>query len=142
MRVDPCAGVLARNAEGDLLLVQRQDDGTWGLPGGHLEPGETWEECARREFREETGTDVRLTGLFGVYSEPETQRHRTKDGHDVQFVGVVFEGACDGALVVEGNDEICAVRWFSSDELPASIFGPDRPVLEDSLRGISRPVIR
>lgn len=142
MRVDPCAGVLARNAEGDLLLVQRQDDGTWGLPGGHLEPGETWEECARREFREETGTDVRLTGLFGVYSEPETQRHRTEDGHDVQFVGVVFEGEVDSTFVHEGNDEIRAVRWFCSGELPSSIFGPDRPVLEDALRGVPRPVIR
>ncbi len=142
VRIDPCAGVVARNAQGHLLLVQRRDDRTWGLPGGHLEAGETWEGCARREFTEETGMSVRIAGLFGVYSDPDTQRHRTPDGLDVHFVGVVFEGEADGEARRAADGEIAAVRWFPPSGLPAALFGPDRPVIEDAISGAARPVIR
>lgn len=47
------AGVVARNSA--VPLVRRTDDGTWGLPGGGVEPGESWQEAARRECLEETG---------------------------------------------------------------------------------------
>ncbi len=53
-----------------LLLVQEADPeiyGLWNQPAGHLEPGETFEQCALREAREETGYDVELTGVQGVY---------------------------------------------------------------------------
>ena len=50
-----------------VLLLQRADDGTWGLPGGWVEPGESPAEAAVRETREETGLDVELAGLVDVY---------------------------------------------------------------------------
>jgi glycerol-1-phosphatase len=142
MRVDPCAGVVARNVDGFVLLVQRHDDGMWALPGGHLEPGESWEQCARREFTEETGMIVHLTGLLGVYSDPLTQRHLTHDGHEIHFVGVVFEGEVDGEPQRDADDEIREVRYFAPTELPSAVFGPDRPVLEDAVSDTPRPIIR
>lgn len=142
MRVDPCAGVVARNADGLILLIQRNEDGTWAVPGGHLEPGETWAARARREFTEESGMVVRLTGLLGVYSDPNTQRHFSPDGQDVQFVGVVFEGQVDTDPLRDADDEIRAVRYFAPHDLPPAVFGPDRPVLEDAISGTPRPVIR
>src|SRR5215831_6673615 len=56
--------------DGRLLLVQEADPaiyGLWNQPAGHLEPGETLEQCALREAREETGYDVELTGVQAIY---------------------------------------------------------------------------
>jgi len=85
---------------------------------------------------------VRLTGLLGIYSDPSTQRHRTGDGQEVHFVGVVFEGEIDGDPARDGDTEIRTVRYFAPSELPAQLFGPDRPVLEDAVSDAPRPFLR
>lgn len=54
--------------DGRILLVQRSDTGRWTLPGGVLELGERITDTALRETREETGVDILVTGLIGVYS--------------------------------------------------------------------------
>jgi len=65
------ATVLVPNAAGAVLFQRRSDFGTWGLPGGATEPGETLEETARRELREETGLNAEAFQLIGVFSGPE-----------------------------------------------------------------------
>ena len=56
-----------------------------------MSPGETLDECAVREVLEETGWRVRVTGLLGIYSDPEFQTHTYPDGNTVQFVATIFE---------------------------------------------------
>jgi len=133
-------GVLALDAEGRLLLVRRADDGSWGLPGGGVEPGESWSDAARRECREETGWLVRINGLFGAYSEPRSQKHVYPDGRGVHFFGVVL-----AAEVVEQvghpDDEVVALGFFAPKDLPEPLFAPDRPILLDFLSQRSTPVI-
>jgi 8-oxo-dGTP pyrophosphatase MutT (NUDIX family) len=60
------AGVVVRD-DGRVLVVQRRDNGRWEAPGGVLELGETFEEGVRREVAEETGVDVAVEHLTGVY---------------------------------------------------------------------------
>ncbi|HSH01990.1 MAG TPA: NUDIX domain-containing protein, partial [Anaerolineae bacterium] len=57
---------------GKVLLTQREDFEVWCMPGGHVDGGESVAEAARREVLEETGLEVRLVSLVGVYSIPET----------------------------------------------------------------------
>lgn len=134
-----CA-VLAVDAAQRILLVRRADDGTWGLPGGGVEPGETWVQAAERECREETGWQVAASGLYGIYSDPTTQTHHYSDGRRVHFFGAVFLAALV-KKVTGHDDEVLEVRLFEKDALPSPIFAPDAPVLRDFIAGRPPPVI-
>lgn len=74
--------VVLPSEEGRILLIRRASDpyeGQWALPGGFVEVGETTEDAAVREAKEETGLDVEIVKLVGVYSEPD----RDPRGHNV-----------------------------------------------------------
>ena len=119
----PTAGVAIIDDEGRILLGRRSDDGTWCLPGGRLEPGESFADCARRECLEELGFEVELDGIIAVLSNPETQIRRYPDGRIIQLVGVVFRGRL-GPHRGDGDGEITQVAWFSSDQLPETEIMP------------------
>ncbi len=83
------------------------------MPGGFVEVGETLEDAARREMQEETGLDVHLHALLGVYSAPE----RDARGHTV---GVVYVGTARGEPL--GGDDAAVARAFDPQQLPALAF--------------------
>ncbi|MEN4224054.1 NUDIX domain-containing protein [Serratia marcescens] len=95
------AGILFKSA-GKVFLVKRGDDGSWAVPGGKLEEGETPETAARREVLEECGVD---------YAAPLTP-HALIDG----YVTYIAEGGEQFEAVL--NEENQAYGWFSLDELP------------------------
>ncbi len=111
---------VVRDARGRLLLVKRGRPpflGSWALPGGFCEWGETTEQCCARETREETGVDVKVGRLLGVYSDPK----RDPRGHTVTIVY-----ACEpvrGEAV--GSDDAAEARWFSRKELRGLEFAFD-----------------
>lgn len=55
---------------GRILLHKRSDSGNWALPGGTMDIGETFAQSAVREVKEETGFDVRIDRIIGIYSDP------------------------------------------------------------------------
>lgn len=67
-----------------VLIKRRNPPPGWALPGGFVDLGETLEQAAEREAREETGLDVRLTALLGCYSDPA----RDPRGHTISPVYV------------------------------------------------------
>jgi len=74
--------VVVPDDEGRVLLVRRGSEpfkGRWALPGGFVDVGETTERAAAREAKEETGLDVEILRLVGVYSDPD----RDPRGHNV-----------------------------------------------------------
>ena len=96
---------------GRVLVMDRGTEpcpGTWVLPGGYVDPGETVEQACMREVREELGLDVRLTGLIGIYSEP---------GRDPRgsVVSVAYRAeVVGGTLTVTA--EARAHRWLEPGE--------------------------
>lgn len=141
MKVRAMAGVVLSDGAGQVLLMRRRDDGNWGIPGGALEPGESWVDAALRECREETGWRARIDGLLGIYSDPATQVHRYPGGAEQHFVGVVFLATATERDGVP-DDEAIELRWFEPHNLPQPIFGPDVPVLRDAFTDATpRPVL-
>ncbi|HEX2863772.1 MAG TPA: NUDIX domain-containing protein, partial [Deinococcales bacterium] len=139
--VAPATGVIARDGQGRILLQQRRDDGTWGLPGGWVGPGESVAQAAAREVLEETGFTVRLDGLQGVYSNPAAHTHTYPNGDRAQFVAVVFTGTITG----EGGErdgEATDVGFFAPDALPSPLFPPDEDILADAVGGQPGPFWR
>ncbi len=92
-----------------VVLIRRATEpgrGLWAFPGGYLEAGEVLEAGAVRETREETGLDVEITGLLGVYSRPAGRN-----------VTVVFAARAADARWQTG-DEAAAIRAFGASEIP------------------------
>ncbi|MEV8523243.1 NUDIX domain-containing protein [Streptomyces sp. NPDC052000] len=66
----PSVTAVAVNDDGDVLLIHKTDNGLWALPGGGVDVGESVADAAVRETKEETGFDVEVTGLVGLYTDP------------------------------------------------------------------------
>ncbi len=97
-----------------VLLTRRADDGTWCVPGGFMEAGESFSEACAREVREETGLIVEVKRLLSVYTSP-LHILRYADGNKWQVACLHFEAeAIGGALST--SDETSEVGFFSPDE--------------------------
>ena len=118
----PASGVLAVNERGEILLQRRRDTGQWALPMGKQELGETITECAIRETKEETGVDVAVDGLVGIFSDPSHIVAYT-DGEVRQEYEVTLLGRPVGGEP-GANTEADDVRWVSPEELPALDIHP------------------
>ncbi len=123
-------GVLIENRKGELLLQRRSDTGEWCVPGGALEPGETYAEAAKREIFEETGVDVADLKLYGLYSGPDREIHYP-NGDVVYSLSVIFITDTFTGEVSDADSEVLEHRFFSRDNIPDNLFEPDvRPVLD------------
>ncbi len=110
------------DAEGRVLLCHRTDKDLWNLPGGQLETGEVPWAGVVREVREETGLEVRVTKLLGVYSKANKDE-------------IVFSFLCE---VVGGetelNDEADKIEYFAVDSLPPNTSPKQVERIQDALQ--------
>jgi 8-oxo-dGTP diphosphatase len=111
---------------GRVLLVQRRNPPHgWALPGGFVDAGEAVEHAAVREAREETGLEVVLETLLGVYSDPE----RDPRGHTVS---VVFIATGHGEAQAADDAADCA--WLDPGDRAQALAFDHRLILDDYLR--------
>ena len=109
-----------------ILLIKREDFEVWALPGGGVDAGESLAQAAIREAREETGLQVSLTRLVGVYSRP----HWDHGGDHV----VLFAAAPIGGVLLEDADgEVLDARYFARHELPEALVPWHRQRIDDAL---------
>ncbi|WP_342553204.1 NUDIX domain-containing protein [Paenibacillus sp. FSL R7-0652] len=109
--------VLIVNHKQEILLVRYRDDNSWGVPGGMMELGESVEECARREVREEIGIEMKRLQLYGVFSGEELHT-RLRNGDE--YYNVVIGYICtqyEGELKPDG-EEVVEAGFYSLTELP------------------------
>lgn len=113
----PAAAAAVFDAERRLLLLRHVHDGTWGLPGGAMEPEETPADAASRELREEAGLDLRPEAIIGVcggtghvVSYP--------NGDRTAYVTTLFAFQLDDQQVTPDGTEVDRARWLPLDDTP------------------------
>ena len=129
-----CSATIFDSKREKVLLTQRTDNGRWCLPGGMMESGESASEACIREVWEETGLNVRVTRLIGVYSNPD-QLVVYADGNKAFFVVLSFE-----AEIISGelglSNETTAFGYYSLSEMESMLMhGEHKQRVEDALLG-------
>ncbi len=113
-----------------VVLIRRKNPpfmGSWALPGGFVEYGETVELAAIRESKEETGLDIELDGIVGIYSDPD----RDPRGH---IISICFLGSKIGGELVADTDAT-DVKCFGVDEISRIEMAFDHNIiLEDAFK--------
>jgi ADP-ribose pyrophosphatase YjhB (NUDIX family) len=136
-----CSAAIFASDRQKILLTRRADNGTWCLPSGGMEPGESISETCQREVREETGLNVRVTRLIGVYSSPD-RLVVYPDGNHFQLVGISFESEIEGGELVT-SDETTDFGYFTLEEAKAlEVMEHHRERIRDAFKDSREPFIR
>ncbi len=116
---------------GKILVSRRSDSGWFNLPGGGVEPHESVPEGLIREVREETGLEVDIGRLVGVYSKP--QKHELVLTFQATIIG--------GELMT--SDEADYHSWVAAEELDSvKLLPKHRERIEDALRNEPAAVVK
>lgn len=118
-------------SDAGILLCARRELWGWELPGGTVRSGESDEDALAREVREETGVEVEVERLVGVYERSGFRGHEAR----------VFACRAVGGAV-RACREMPDVRWFDAAHLPPTIFPWFRGPLADALAAHGEPVRR
>jgi len=116
----PSASAFVRDESGNVLLLRRADNGLWTIPTGGLKSGETATQCAIRECKEETGIDIEIAGLVGVFTSPDHIIEYRKGKHITEVrqpVNICLRARPIGGELRPRPAEASDARWVSTDEL-------------------------
>jgi ADP-ribose pyrophosphatase YjhB (NUDIX family) len=123
----PCAGAFVIH-NGQVMLVRRVVEpfkDYWDIPGGFLNPDEHPQAGAIREVREETGLEIRTTGLHGVYMDKYHSNDSEYHTLNIYYLAEVIDG------MPEPHSDAVEIGWFAPDALPEKIaFAHARVALE------------
>ena len=126
-RIKVGVGVFVKR-DGKILVGKRKGShgaGTWALPGGHLEPGESFETCCKREVQEETG-------LFINHITPVVFTNDVFHHQGLHYITLFFKGECESGKAMVAEPHHCeGWRWVFPAHVPQPIFLPLRNALEE-----------
>lgn len=114
--VVPSVVAFVRNGAGQVLMIRRSDNGRWALPGGGHDVGESISDTVVREVREETGIEVEVVDLSGIYTDPGHVM-RYDDGEVRQQFSLCFRARPLGGEL-RTSEETTQVRWVDPADLP------------------------
>ena len=128
----PTVDTLIHDPERGIVLIRRKNPPLgWALPGGFVDYGETLENAAIREAKEETGLDVELERLLGVYSDPARDARQ-------HTISTVFVAVARNPEEVTGGDDATEAVFFPFEALPENIVFDHGKIIDDFVAGIRK----
>ncbi len=118
--------IIIKYMNGIVLIRRKNPPLGWALPGGFVDYGETLEDAAVREAKEETGLEVKLLRQFHSYSDPRRDPRR-------HTISMVFLAEAAGQAAA--GDDAAEVGVFTAAELPDNLAFDHRQILEDYITG-------
>jgi ADP-ribose pyrophosphatase YjhB (NUDIX family) len=118
----PSVTAIVRNERGEILLVHKTDNDLWALPGGGMDVGEYMADTVVREVQEETGIEVEVTGVVGIYTNPKHVM-AYDDGEVRQQCSICFITKMLGGRP-RTSSETSEVRFVEPSELHALPIHP------------------
>ncbi|MGR2805336.1 NUDIX domain-containing protein [Vibrio harveyi] len=103
--------------ESNQLLLQKKSDGSWSLPAGMIEPGESPSQAVIREVREETGLAVEVERVLGVFGG-EGFGFAYPNGDQVEYTVIMFKCQQTGQFAEDLDEETSELAWFSKSDMP------------------------
>ncbi|WP_405056859.1 NUDIX domain-containing protein [Kribbella sp. NBC_01505] len=113
----PSVNVVIENDAGEILLIERSDNGNWALPGGAIDLGESMSQAGVRETKEETGIDCEIIDVLGIYTDPKHIILYTSDGEARQEFSILLRARATGGQPTPSN-ESTQVHWVAREDLP------------------------
>ena len=122
------AGGCIFNDRGEVLLQRRGDCDQWGFPGGTVELGETPQMAAVREVKEETGLDVAVGDLIGIYTDFDVE---CPNGDRFQSILIAYELMATGGELFCDQQETKELKYFSLTDAPELFCKQHNDILRD-----------
>jgi len=114
--IAPGSAIIVLNEKNEILLQLRSDTNDWGLPGGGMEIGDSFEETAKKELFEETGLIAQELILVGLASGKELY-YKFPHGDEIYNATAIYK-ATSVTGTIKKNEESKALKYFSLDKLP------------------------
>ncbi len=124
----PTVDIIIQYKDGIVLIERKNFPFGWAIPGGFVDYGESLEDAAIREAKEETNLDVTLIKQFHTYSEPG----RDPRQHTIStvFIAKVENGS------LKGKDDALEAKIFNKNNLPEKIAFDHRKILKDFFKSV------
>ena len=114
----PSVNVVIENEAGEILLIERSDNGNWAIPGGAIDLGESMAQAGVRETKEETGIDCEIVDVVGIYTDPKHIILYTSNGEARQEFSILLRARATGGQPTPSS-ESTQVHWVGREQLAA-----------------------
>jgi 8-oxo-dGTP pyrophosphatase MutT (NUDIX family) len=123
------SGIVITDEKNRIVLQRRKDNNTWSLIGGAMEPGENFEETAKREAKEEAGITLNKLELIKVFSGKEMY-NKYPNGDEVYVVAAIFYVKKYTGEIVVNDHESHEHKFFKFEEIPTKLNPPDKVIID------------